>query len=102
MVVVSVLILFLCFASFEVVAATKMPSFALESVRDGKIIESSSFKGKVLLLTFFATWCPPCAQEVPVLNQLGLRRQTPQRLLRPDQGRRCPQARLQRDGDRHS
>jgi len=70
MVVVSVLILFLCFASFEVVAATKMPPFALESVRDGKVIESSSFKGKVLLLTFFATWCPPCAQEVPVLNQL--------------------------------
>jgi len=70
MVVVSVLILFLCFASFEVSAATKMPSFALESVRDGKVIESSSFKGKVLLLTFFATWCPPCAQEVPVLNQL--------------------------------
>ncbi len=70
MLVVSILVLFSCFASFEVIAATKMPSFALESVEDGKVIESSSFKGKVLLLTFFATWCPPCAQEVPVLNQL--------------------------------
>jgi peroxiredoxin len=51
-------------------AATQMPSFALESVHDGKIIESDSFRGKVLLLTFFATWCPPCAEEVPVLVKL--------------------------------
>jgi peroxiredoxin len=51
-------------------AATKMPSFALESVLDGKIIESNSFKGKVLLLTFFATWCPPCAEEIPTLIKL--------------------------------
>lgn len=51
-------------------AATKMPAFALESVRDGKIVKSNSFSGKVLLLTFFATWCPPCAEEVPVLVKL--------------------------------
>lgn len=51
-------------------AATQMPSFSLESVRDGKVVESSSFRGKVLLLTFFATWCPPCAEEVPVLVKL--------------------------------
>jgi len=51
-------------------ATTKMPSFALESVQDGKIVESTSFTGKVLLLTFFATWCPPCAEEVPNLIKL--------------------------------
>lgn len=50
--------------------ATKMPSFALENVLDGKIIDSNSFKGKVLLLTFFATWCPPCLEEVPTLVKL--------------------------------
>lgn len=68
--VVYIVTLFFCFAAFEAVAATKMPSFSLEDVRDGKIVDSSAFDGKVLLLTFFATWCPPCAQEVPVLNQL--------------------------------
>ena len=47
-----------------------MPSFALENVRDGKIVQSNSFNGKVLLLTFFATWCPPCAEEVPNLVKL--------------------------------
>ncbi len=54
----------------QLLAATQMPTFALENVRDGKIVESSSFKGKVLLLTFFATWCPPCSEEVPVLIKL--------------------------------
>ncbi len=51
-------------------ATTKMPTFALESVRDGKVVESGSFKGKVLLITFFATWCPPCSEEVPTLIKL--------------------------------
>jgi peroxiredoxin len=51
-------------------AATQMPSFSLQSVRDGKIVESDSFSGKVLLLTFFATWCPPCVEEVPILKKL--------------------------------
>lgn len=51
-------------------AATSMPSFALASVRDGEIVDSKIFKGKVLLLTFFATWCPPCAEEIPVLVKL--------------------------------
>ena len=54
----------------EILASTRMPSFALENVRDGKIVDSSVFKGKVLLLTFFATWCPPCLEEVPVLIKL--------------------------------
>jgi len=51
-------------------ATTQMPSFALENVRDGKIIDSTSLKGRVLLLTFFATWCPPCLEEVPTLVKL--------------------------------
>ncbi len=47
-----------------------MPSFSLESAVDGKSIKSSEFEGKVLLITFFATWCPPCRQEVPTLLKL--------------------------------
>jgi thiol-disulfide isomerase/thioredoxin len=54
----------------KIIAATQMPSFALENVRDGKIVNSSAFKGKVLLLTFFATWCGPCVEEVPTLVKL--------------------------------
>lgn len=53
-----------------VYGATKMPVFTLEDVRDGEDINSRAFEGKALFVTFFATWCPPCIQEVPNLIDL--------------------------------
>ena len=35
---------------------------------DGKPQAMSSFKGKRLLLNFWATWCPPCVEELPLLD----------------------------------
>jgi thiol-disulfide isomerase/thioredoxin len=63
-------LLIVCSPVTDSTAATKMPNWALESVRDGKLVDSNIFEGKVLLITFFATWCPPCVEEIPVLNKL--------------------------------
>ena len=51
-------------------AASKMPSFVLPDVVTGDNVNSTLFSGKTLLVTFFATWCPPCMQEVPDLIRL--------------------------------
>ncbi|TNE36583.1 MAG: TlpA family protein disulfide reductase [Alphaproteobacteria bacterium] len=37
---------------------------------DGKARSISDFKGKVVLLNFWATWCAPCRKEMPSLNKL--------------------------------
>ena len=36
---------------------------------NGQVIEMGAFKGQPLLVNFWATWCPPCVEELPMLNQ---------------------------------
>lgn len=36
----------------------------------GNIVKIKDFKGKYVLLDFWATWCPPCMKQIPFLKQL--------------------------------
>jgi peroxiredoxin len=45
------------------------PDFALPDL-SGKTVRLSDFKGKVVLLDFWATWCVPCREEIPAFIQL--------------------------------
>lgn len=37
----------------------------------GKSVKLSNYSGKVVLLNFFATWCPPCRMEMPDFNDIA-------------------------------
>lgn len=63
---------------------------------DGNTIQLSSYRGKVLVLDFWATWCPPCRDEIPQLVRIA--RENRARgvevvgLHIDDQGRSSPEA----------
>jgi thiol-disulfide isomerase/thioredoxin len=45
------------------------PGFELDSI-DGKPVNLADYKGQVVLLNFWASWCGPCRKEMPILDQL--------------------------------
>ena len=46
------------------------PTFELKGIPDGKNVPLASFRGKAVLLNFWATWCGPCKIEMPWLVDL--------------------------------
>jgi thiol-disulfide isomerase/thioredoxin len=48
---------------------TAAPAFTLKDA-DGNTVKLSDFKGKVVLLDFWATWCPPCRASMPAVQRV--------------------------------
>lgn len=46
-----------------------MPHLSFRDIR-GKRIQLRNYQGKVVLINFWATWCPPCRAEIPDLVKL--------------------------------
>jgi len=40
---------------------------------DGRVLPLEAFRGRVVLLNLWATWCPPCVRELPALDRLQAR-----------------------------
>lgn len=48
------------------------PDFALPDAA-GKVVSLQDYSGQVLLINFWASWCGPCREEMPLLDQLSQR-----------------------------
>ena len=53
-----------------VVAGDRAPDFSI-TADNGHVLSAAHFGGKLLVLNFWATWCPPCVQETPSLNRFS-------------------------------
>jgi cytochrome c biogenesis protein CcmG, thiol:disulfide interchange protein DsbE len=49
-------------------AGEPAPALTLHTL-DGRNISTSDLNGKVVIVTFWATWCPPCREELPLLSE---------------------------------
>ena len=62
------------FVQRVVAAGDKAPEFSI-TTDNGRVIKTSDFGGKLLVLNFWATWCPPCVEETPSLSEFAKRMQ---------------------------
>ena len=59
-------------ASPKAAPAPGRPALSFElTTLDGKNVSLETFRGKPLVINFFASWCDPCREEMPLINELA-------------------------------
>jgi len=62
-------VLTLALPAWAAAADVQAPAFTLQSV-DGKAVSLAQYKGDVVMINFWASWCGPCRQEMPLLDSI--------------------------------
>ena len=70
--VVLVFVIYRSFYERVISVGDSAPDFAI-ATDNGRAVSLSKFGGRLLVLNFWATWCPPCVQEMPSLDEFQKR-----------------------------
>jgi peroxiredoxin len=54
----------------DIAVGQVVPDFTLRDMQ-GRSVTLSQYRGKVVFLNFWATWCPPCREEMPAMERLN-------------------------------
>lgn len=57
---------------YQAIIGSQAPDFTLTDL-DGNKVSLSNYKGTVIIIDFWATWCPPCKDSIPFLEDLHQR-----------------------------
>jgi cytochrome c biogenesis protein CcmG/thiol:disulfide interchange protein DsbE len=58
------------FCSGALADSQQAPSFELPSIYNGNLLKLDDYKGRMILIDFWASWCAPCQVSLPKYNQL--------------------------------
>ncbi|MCK4463827.1 MAG: TlpA family protein disulfide reductase [Candidatus Omnitrophica bacterium] len=76
-------------SSAEKTAYVKASNFTLNDI-NGKQIRLSDYSGKIIILNFFATRCPPCRREMPDFNEIAREYKDDVEVIAVNVGRESP------------